>query len=166
MRRIGLAVVATIAAMAAPYAAAASDRSDVIAAVQGYNDAGNKGDRAGYASYCTPDAIVVDQVEPFVFQGPTACAQEYDAVVAWGVRNKIAAEELYQKVYEPVSFRLDGDTAYAVFPVKGWFKQDGRPQVETLYLTTVLRRQAQGWRIQGLVYSTLGWKPSATPPDR
>lgn len=49
--------------------------------------------------------------------------------------------------------------AYAVFPVKVWFKQDGRAKVENLYLTTALRRQAHSWRIARLIYSSLGWGP-------
>jgi ketosteroid isomerase-like protein len=166
MPRTYLAILAAFAAVVAPCAAAASDRSDVIGVVQAYNDAGNRGDRSGYTSYCTPDAVVVDQEPPYLFRGPTACADEYDAVVAWRAKHDIGAEELFQKLYEPVSFAVEGDTAYAVFPVKGWFKQAGRPQLENLYLTTVLRRQAGSWRIQSLVYSTLGWKPTAAPPER
>jgi hypothetical protein len=166
VKRTYLAVAAALAAMAAPCAAAASDRSDVIAVVQAYNDAGNKGDRSGYASFCTSDAVVVDHEPPYTFQGPTACADQYDAVVAWGAKHDIGAEELFQKIYAPVFFEIEGGKAYAVFPVKDWFRQADRPQLENFYLTTVLRRQASGWRIESLVYSTLGWGPTAAPPER
>ena len=50
--------------------------------------------------------------------------------------NKIGVDDYYQKVFEPVFFEVHSDVAYAVFPVKGWFKQNGRTQVEALYLTT------------------------------
>ncbi len=139
--------------------AAASDRSDVVAVVQAWNDAGNRGDRSGYASFCTKDAVVVDHIPPYVFQGPTACADEYDAVVAWGVKSKIGIDGLSQKIFDPVFFEQEGDSAYAVFPMKGWFKQNGDRQLENLYLTVVLRREANHWRIVSLVYTTMGWGP-------
>ena len=161
-----LAVVAALGAFAAtPSVASASDRSDVIAVVQAFNDAGNRGDRSGYAAYCTADATVTDHAPPYVFHGPAACADEYDAVVAWGAKRNIGVDALSQKIYEPVFFEAEGDTAYAVFPMKGWFKQAGRPQLENLYLTTVMRREANGWRIASLVYSSLGWNPSDAPPE-
>ena len=136
-----------------------TDKQQVIAVIQAYNDAGNKADRTGYASYCTTDAVVVDHVPPYLFKGTTACADEYDAVVAWGPLNKIGVDGLYQKVFEPVFFDLQGDRAYAVFPVTDWFRQSGRKQIEKLYLTAVLRRDGGSWRIASLAYSSLGWAP-------
>jgi ketosteroid isomerase-like protein len=156
-RQIILAVVAAAVAVLHAAPAAAADRQDVIAVIQAFNTAGNKGDRSGYADFCTPDAVVVDHTPPYLFQGPTACAEEYDAVVAWGARNKIGVDDSLQKVFEPVFFEVQGDVAYAVFPVKAWFREDGHPQVESMYLTAVLRRQANKWRIASLAYSTLGW---------
>ena len=167
MRSVLAAAVATVVACG-PLAAFASDKADVVAVVQAYNDAGNRGDRSAYAGYCTPDAVVVDHAPPYVFHGPTACADEYDAVVAWCAANKVDVNDFSQKVFDPVFFEVSGDTAYAVFPVRGWFKENGRPQVENLYLTTALRRQAGSWRITGLAYSTRGWRPDAArrPPAR
>jgi len=154
-----LAVVAAAGILTEAAPAAASDRSDVVALIHAYNDAGNKGNRSGYAAFCTPDAIVVDHIAPYIFRGPTACADEYDAVVAWGAREKINVIAAFQKVRNPVFFEVDGDTAYAVFPVEDWFRQNGRPQLERLYLTTVLRREAHSWRIAAMTYSSRGWKP-------
>jgi len=158
MRSI-LAATMIAVVMSGPIAASASDKTDVVAVVQAYNSAGNKGDRSGYISYCTEDTVVIDHVPPYMFQGPTACGDEYDAVVAWGAQNKIGTDDLYQKIYEPVFFEVQGDVAYAVFPVKVWFKQNGHAQVENSYLTTALRRQAHSWRIARLIYSSLGWRP-------
>jgi ketosteroid isomerase-like protein len=112
-----IAVVATAAALLSPISALASDRDEVVAVVKAYNDAGNKGDRSGYESFCTADAVVVDHVPPYLFQGPTACADEFDAVVAWGTVNKIGIDDLRQKVFDPIFFESHGEAAYAVFPV-------------------------------------------------
>lgn len=161
LRRIILMVPLGLLSAVAATPATATDKQDVVAAVQAYNDAGNKADRKAYASSCTSDAVVVDHVPPYLFQGPTACADEYDAVVAWGAANKIGTDDLYQKVFDPVFFERSGKNAYAVFPVTDWFKQNGKKQVEKLYLTTVLRREENSWRIARLVYTTMGWAPES-----
>lgn len=91
-----LAVATMAVVLFEPILALASDKADVVAVVQAYNDAGNRGDRSGYVSYCTEDAVVVDHVPPYLFQGPTACGDEYDAVVAWGTQNKIGTDDINQ----------------------------------------------------------------------
>jgi ketosteroid isomerase-like protein len=145
----------------APSAALATDRSDVIALVQAYNEAGNRGDRAAYASYCTEDAEVVDHVPPYQFRGPMACADEYDAVVAWATSNGVVVNGLALVVLDPVFFEARDGRAYVVFPVDARFTERGRRQVEKLYLTTVLRREASQWRIESLTYSSEGLTPAA-----
>jgi ketosteroid isomerase-like protein len=159
MVRSILGLTLALAGVAAPCAVMASDRSDVVAVVQAYNDAGNRSDRTGYASYCTRDATVIDHVPPYRFQGPTACADEYDAVVAWGAANKAHVEGMVQLVLDPAFLEVHGERAYAVFPVEARFKQSGRPTIEKSYLTAVLRRQGTTWGIENLIYSSLGWSP-------
>jgi hypothetical protein len=66
-------------------------------------------------------------------------------------------------VLEPVFFEVQGDVAYAVFPVKVKFTQASKAQVENLYLTTGLTRDAGRWRIARLIYSSLGRNPSDQP---
>lgn len=141
-----------------PGSAFASDRMDIIAVIQAYNDAGNRGDRAGYAAACAPDAVVIDHVPPYRFEGPTACADEYDAVVAWGTARRVDLNGLVQTVGKPVLLDVSGDRAYAVFPVQDRFKMNGKLNVERLYLTATLRRSGGRWVIEGLVYTSLGWR--------
>jgi ketosteroid isomerase-like protein len=165
MGRAFFAVAALALAVAAPAWAAASDESDVVAIVQAFNDAGNKSDRNGYVSYCAEDAVVTDHVPPFVFTGPAACQDDYDAIVAWGRQNRIAIADAYQSMARrPEHVSIVGDRAYAVFRAPAWFTQDGRKQLETLYATFVLRRTAPGWRIASLTWTSLGWAPSRSRP--
>ena len=156
--------IALITRLASPLAlqaaqAEAADRQDVIAIVQAQNAAGDRGDRGGYASYCNAETTIVDHVPPYMFQGPSACLAEYDAVVAWCAANGVRVDDLSQKIFDPIFFDVKGDFAYAVFPVRDGFSLNGRKQVENLYLTTVMRRDAHTWRIISLVYSSLGWSP-------
>jgi ketosteroid isomerase-like protein len=142
--------------------AAASDRSDVIAVVQAFNDAATK---EAYQSYCTDDAVIVDHVPPFVFRGPKACEAEWDADVAWAVKNKFSLQGAVQKASAPVFFTVDGDQAYAVFPVKAsWLTHERRRDLETLYATFALRRQGDSWRVANMAWASLGWR--LVPPSR
>ena len=127
--------------------------------VQAFNEAGNKGDRNAYVSYCTDDAVMIDREPPYLFRGPTACGDEWDAVVSWSAEHKISADQLSIKFSAPVLVDVAGDRAYAVFPITGRFTMNGTKMLEPEYATFVLRRQSQGWRIAGLSWSTLGWKP-------
>lgn len=164
MRCSSLVFVLSLIGAAAPCAVMASDRSDIVAVVQAQNDAGNQGDRTRYGSYCSQDAVFVDHVPPYLFKGPAACLQEYDAVVAWGAANNTDVNGMVQKVGDPVYFEAHGDQAYAVFPVQVWFKQKGRENMEKAYLTTLMRREDRTWRIESLTYATLGWGPSKRRP--
>jgi len=148
--------VALAALLAQAPQALASDKQDVTAVLQAFNAAGNRGDRSGYASFCTADAVMIDHVPPYTFRPPNACAQEYDAVAS-GAMPGLDPKSLVQTVLDPVFFDRKGDRAYAVFPLEARFKLAGRAQLERSYITAVLRREKTGWRIESLVYSSLGW---------
>jgi ketosteroid isomerase-like protein len=157
--RYAFVALSALLALAGAVPAFASDKQDIVSVVQAFNAAGNKGDRSGYASYCTPDAVMIDHVPPYTFRPPNACAQEYDAV-ALGSMPGLDPSSLVQKVLDPVFFDMKGDKAYAVFPLEADFKLAGRAQVERSYITVGLRRENHHWRIESFVYSSLGWSPS------
>ena len=161
MRRIFLAITVLSSFFAAPSAAIASDRADIIALVQAFNAAGNKGDRAAWAAYCTGDAEVVDHETPYVFRGPNACATEWDALAPWAAKNRISFENFRQTFAAPTFIDIDGDRAYAVFPGRAWFTQNGRRRLERLYATFVLQRRGPTWRIAQVTWTSLGWGPAA-----
>lgn len=115
MQRHLFATMAVIATALVPGLACASDRSDIIATVQGFNSAPST---AAYQAYCTDDAVVVDHVGSFAFHGPTACADEWNALVAWGHRENFPVETMVQKLFDPVFLRITGDDAFAVFPAR------------------------------------------------
>lgn len=142
-----------------PAVAAASDRSDIVRVVQAFNSSATK---EIYQSYCTSDAIIIDHVAPLMFAGPKACESEWDAVGAWASKYGFAFNSIVQRLYEPTFLSIAGDHAYAVFPGRAWFNYRGRKETERLYVTFLLRREAGGWRIETLTYSSLGWKPDAS----
>jgi hypothetical protein len=70
---IGLAV-----SLLAAGSALASDKSDILAVLKQWNDT----DEAKAAATCADDASVIDDIPPFEWHGPSACARwqkDYDA---------------------------------------------------------------------------------------
>jgi ketosteroid isomerase-like protein len=157
--KLAIAFLPLALALSLAVPAMASDKGDIIAVVQAFNAAGNKGDRSGYASFCSADAVMIDHVPPYTFRPPNACAQEYDAVVK-GAMPGLDPSSLVQKVLDPVFFEQKGDRAYAVFPLQAFFKLAGRAQIERSYITVGLRQENHRWLIESFVYSSLGWSPN------
>ena len=62
--------------------AAASESADVVKVVHQFIDAFNKGDTKGVLATCAPQAAIIDEFAPYVWAGPTACAdwaKDFDA---------------------------------------------------------------------------------------
>ena len=148
--------VAAFSLIASP--ATASNISEALAVVHKFIGAGNNGDRSAYVSYCANDAVVVDHVAPYVFRGPTACGDEWDALVGWADRNKIVLGA--NRASKPAFVDAVGDRVYAVFPVTASITRNGKKGVEAGVWTFTLRRQAQGWRIEAWAWSTLKFTPA------
>ena len=158
MRSMLLAACGAVLALAGG-GAWASDASEAIAAVRKFSAAANGTDRAAYAAFCTADAVFIDHVPPYVFHGPTACADEWDAVGRWIEQNRIVASD-YGTLAEPAFVDAAGDRVYAVFPVTASATRSGRKEIETGAWTFVLRREAGDWRIAALTWSTFSFAPA------
>ncbi|HZZ86855.1 MAG TPA: nuclear transport factor 2 family protein [Caulobacteraceae bacterium] len=153
-------ILALLAAISLAQSAQASDRSDIIALVQAFNRAQTTD---AYQALCADDAIVIDHAPPFMFRGPRACAAAWEADLAWAAKDGLSLDRLVQKLAAPTFVRIDGDQAYAVFAGKAWFDAGRRREVEGLYATFVLRRQAGAWRIAAVTWSSLGWRAISRP---
>jgi ketosteroid isomerase-like protein len=139
--------------------AAAADPADALAVIRKFNGAANGDDRAAYASYCAPDITFVDHVPPYVFRGPTACQDEWDAVLAWITREKIAVTD-YSSLGDPAFVDETPDRVYAVYPATAALSRRGKRQIERGLWTFVVRREPAGWRIASVTWSTLAFAPA------
>lgn len=159
-----LAAASVAAGVLSATSAAASNTSEALAVVHKFVAAADKGDRSAYVSYCAEDAVVVDHVAPYVFRGPTACGDEWDAIVAWADQNKIVLGA--NRMSKPAFVDVVGDRVYAVFPVTASITRAGKKGVEAGVWTFTLRRQTQGWKIEAWAWSTLTFTPpmAATHP--
>jgi ketosteroid isomerase-like protein len=160
MYRLGIVALVAMFALN-PSLAAASDASDAIAVIHKFSESANGNDREVYASYCADDVVFIDHVPPYVFRGPKACQEEWDAVGAWAEKNNLSVDG-FSRLSQPAFVDVSGDRVYAVFPVTASITLHGKKEVETGDWTFVLRREVKGWRIAGLTWTTLRFAPVAS----
>ena len=70
MRKTILAITILAAAVCATVAMAASDKDDVLAVVNRFVDAFNKGDAKTACDLCAVNVVIIDEIPPYVWQGP------------------------------------------------------------------------------------------------
>ena len=144
---VALAVVPAIASKAA-----ASDKSDVMATVNQFNDSLNKGDTKTALAACAAPSSIIDEFPPHQWQGATACADwanDFDAYnKKSGITHPIA------KLGKPRHVDITGDRAYVVVPATYTYKQKGKPVTESgSILTVALQKLADGWRMTGWAWT-------------
>ena len=145
-------VVALAVVPAAASKAAASDKRDVMAVVNQFNDSLNKGDTKTALAACAAPSSIIDEFPPHQWQGPTACADwanDFDTYnKKYGITHAIA------KFGKPRHVDITGDRAYVVVPATYTYKQKGKRVTESgSTLTVALQKVAAGWRITGWAWT-------------
>lgn len=131
--------------------ALASDKTDVMATVKAYAGDLNTGDTAAGAALCTPQAILIDDFAPHVWQGATACA---DWAAAFAAFSKAAGDtDAIVTTGKPRHLSITGDRGYAVYPAKYVFKENGKPMTEQAVWTFAFQKLDTGWRIAGWAWA-------------
>jgi ketosteroid isomerase-like protein len=143
-------VVLAILGMAGP--AAAADKTDVMAVVNQFIDAFNKGDTKAYVATCAPQVAIIDEFAPYSWQGATACqdwANDFDADA-----KKNAITEPIVVAGKPKHVDITGDRAYVVMPADFKYKVKGKPTAEKgSIFTLTLQKLGAGWRITGWAWA-------------
>jgi ketosteroid isomerase-like protein len=151
MRRPLLAVALSLLVL--PALAGASDADDAVAPVKKFIDGFNGGDVAGALSTCASPAVVIDELPPYLWQGPTACADwanDYDADA-----KRKGITDGFVKVSKPTHVEITGDRAYLVVPTAYTFKRNGKKVSQTgSTMAVTLRKGADGWKITGWAWAT------------
>ena len=152
MRAIALAVIGVLAAssqIAAP--AFASDQTDVMAAVKKWTADYNKGDMKAFEAGCAPQAVIIDETSPYVWQGASACS---DWVAALDANNKKNGSTDGIVTYgKPLHIEVTGDHAYVVLPAKYTDKEKGKKVTQSATWAATMQKTALGWSITGSAWS-------------
>ncbi|HEU4939129.1 MAG TPA: nuclear transport factor 2 family protein [Vicinamibacterales bacterium] len=129
-----------------------ADQKAVVAVVNQFTDAFNKGDTKAAAATCAEQTSIIDEFPPHEWHGAGACAKwmaDYDADAK---KNGITDGSV--KLSAPKHVDVTADRAYVVVPADYSYKQKGKPVKETSSLLTVaLQKSAAGWRITGWSWS-------------
>ncbi len=154
MRTLGLGLLAAMTM--AGSAVAATSTADLTAPIHTFLDAFDKGDIKTAASTHLPDAVIIDEVPPYIWRGPTAFADWAKDLTANDAKLGITEEKVI--LGNVVRTEHDGSHAYVVMAVVYAFKDHGAPMHEPARMTYTLRKQAGEWKISGWAWT--GPKPS------
>jgi ketosteroid isomerase-like protein len=128
--------------------ALASDKSDIMAVLNQWNDA----DEAKAVAACADDAAVTDDVPPFEWHGPGACSRwqkDYDAYL-----QREGMSDATGTIGSLRQLIVSGDHAYAVLPATFAFTQKGKRVNVAATATFALHKTAAGWRITAWTWAT------------
>jgi len=129
-----------------------ADQKAVVAVVQQFTDAFNKGDTKAAAATCAEQTSIIDEFPPHEWHGAGGCAKWMADFDADAKKNGITEGNV--KLVTPKHVDVNGDRAYIVVPADYTYKQKGKPVKETGSLLTVaLQKGAAGWRITGWSWS-------------
>jgi len=140
-------LIALAASLLATVPAAASDRTDIEAVLKQWISA-----EGGSAATCADDAAVVDDVPPFEWRGPGACAgwqKDEDAYL-----QQAGITDATGTLGKPQQLIIDADRAYVVAPATFSFTQNGKRRTQIATSTLVLRKTPAGWRITAWTWAT------------
>jgi ketosteroid isomerase-like protein len=139
----------------------ASEKSDVMAAVNQFIDAFNKGDVKAVLAACSAQASIIDEFPPYSWQGPTACSDWVNDFDANSKKDKITDPLVTLGKTRHVD--ITEDRAYVVVTANYKFKQDGKPTAETGSTFTLA---LQSWRRDGASLDGLGRSTDLTQLGR
>jgi ketosteroid isomerase-like protein len=151
MRHLILCAALSVA-VAAPARAQAPD-PQMMAPINKFLDAFNKGDMAAAASTHAADAdlVILDEVPPFLWRGAQAFKTWAADLEADGKKRG----ETDQKVTlsAPTRTETSGSAAYVVVPAVYTFKRGGVAMRENAQMTFALVKNASGWLIHGWTWT-------------
>jgi len=160
MRSRTLAFVLFASLAVAPPLQAQPVDPQITAPVTRFIDAFNKGDVAGAKATHASDAVIVDEVAPYVWRGEKA----FDTWLGDLDRDAKAKGITDQQVTlgKVTRVETDGASAYVVVPSTYAFKEKGVAMREDAQMTFVVKKGPAGWSIHGWTWTGPRAKKVAT----
>jgi ketosteroid isomerase-like protein len=151
-----LMLSAVVWCLTAPASTQAPD-PQVMAPIQKFIDAFNKGDMAGAASThaAEADLTIIDEVPPFLWRGPQAFKSWSADLDADAKKRGITQPSVTIKA--ATRTESHGDSVYVIVPAVYSFKERGVSMRESAQMTFVLKKGPTGWLIHGWTWT--GPKP-------
>jgi ketosteroid isomerase-like protein len=140
--------IALAGAVLAATAAAASEKTDVMAVVHRWADGFNQGDSKMELATCADETSIIDDIAPHEWHGAGACSRWKDDYDAFLKKNEIT--DTLATVLQPRHIEISADTAYVVVPVTLAFKHGGKDLKDSGIFTLALKKGPSGWRALGV----------------
>jgi ketosteroid isomerase-like protein len=133
-------------------AAAADDKTDIMATVNRFVDAFNKGDAKAAAAACADETSIIDEFPPHEWHGAGACSKWMEDYDADAKKNNLTDGVVTMS--KPRHVDVTGDRAYVVVPSNYKFKLKGKvvEEVGSMF-TLALHKGTAGWRITGWAWA-------------
>ena len=144
-------LIAIAMALSTSAPVAASDKTDVLETVHRWTDAFGRGSFNTGIAPCTGDAVVIDDLQPHVWQGPGACSSWFKAFEAWASKAAVTNAVITLGAIRHLDF--DAGFAYLVTPVTLSYIRAGKPVDFPGTLTLILRKAESGWGISGVAWA-------------
>lgn len=133
--------------------------SPLMAPVRRYIDGFNHGDLHAAAAAFAPDAIIIDEVPPYLWRGRQAVSQWATDVGRDAVANNIA--DARATLGAPQRADIRGERGYLVVSEDFEYRQDGRMmRIAGLHVFS-LRRTPGGWKITASAWTSGEPRPIA-----
>ncbi len=160
----GLILGAVLWLAVGPAASAGAPDAQLMAPIQKFLEAFNKGDAAAAAAThsATEDLAILDEVAPYLWRGPQAF-QAWSADLDADSKKRGITDQVVT-IAAATREESNGSQAYVVVPAVYDFKERGVAMRETAQMTFVLKKGAAGWLIHGWTWT--GPKPKAVAPAK
>ncbi|HEV2364206.1 MAG TPA: hypothetical protein VGS12_08425 [Caulobacteraceae bacterium] len=144
------------------HAAPAAKAAGPGAVAHRFIDDFNRGDAAGAEATQVADVSIIDEVPPHAWKGP-------GAFTAWAgdlAKASKAAGDTDEKVMmgRPSRLVIEGDVAYAVFPVIYRYNEKGVATVEPAHMVYAFRKEGGAWKITAWTWAGGAPHPAAAKP--
>jgi hypothetical protein len=153
MRYLTLGAIVCLCVGIGAAARAQTPDPQVMAPINKFMEAFNKGDMAGAAAThaAEADLVIIDEVSPYLWRGAQAF-QTWAADLASDDKKKGVTD---QKVSIGAATRveMDGTGAYVVVPSVYTFKQKGVAMREAAQMTFTLKKSGSAWLIHGWTWT-------------
>ena len=148
---ITVIVIAAIAVALSPRATFASDKTDVVDAVNRYLANLDPDKIQTAVAICDSEVSILDEFPPHEWHGATACADWWKGLLAYNEKSGITDADA--TLGKPWTVDVTGDRAYFVAPITYTYKQNGKSIKESASFAVALKRTQTGWHITSWAYS-------------
>jgi hypothetical protein len=153
MRYLTLGAIVCLCVGISTAARAQTADPQVMAPINKFIEAFNKGDMAGAAATHASDAdlAIIDEVPPYLWRGAQSFQTWAADLTSDDKKNGITDEKV--SIGAATRVEMNAAAAYVVVPSVYTFKQKGVAMREAAQMTFTLKKSASGWLIHGWAWT-------------